>query len=219
MKRILAIAGSLLIGGAAAPFLFSADAPPAAPTAYTNDFEKAELGKAPEKFMALNGEFTVVDVDKNKCLELTPDPIDGDGFLFGPAGVSTGTVSARIWAAASGKRFPEFGIGANDAGGYKLIVVPAQGTVELRKGDDAVTSVPFTWKSDTWTRLRLHIGKAADGIFQVEGKAWPDGSSEPKEWMITTQEKAAPSPGRASAWGMPYSEKPIRFDDLGVDPK
>ncbi|HET6249450.1 MAG TPA: hypothetical protein VFE47_17295 [Tepidisphaeraceae bacterium] len=219
MKKAISTPAFLVFAALLAPLLFSADAPPAAPAAYSNDFEKAQLGKAPDEFMALNGEYAVVQVEKNKCLELTPDPIDGDGFLFGPPGVTTGTVSARIWAAASGKRFPEFGIGANDAGGYKLVVVPALGTIELRKGDDAVASAPFTWKSETWTRLRLHIGKTAAGTFQVEAKAWADGSAEPKEWMISATDKTAPSPGRASAWGMPYSEKPIRFDDLAVDPK
>jgi hypothetical protein len=169
--------------------------------------------------MLLNGEFNVVQVDGNKCLELTADPIDGDGFLFGPAGVITGDVCARVWASASGKRFPEFGIGANDAGGYKLIAVPGQNLLELRKGDDAKASAPFTWKSDTWTRFRLHIAKGADGKFQIEGRAWADGSPEPRTWSVSTVDTEAPSPGRASGWAMPYSEKPIRFDDLAVDPK
>jgi hypothetical protein len=168
--------------------------------------------------MLLNGTFNVVQVDANKCLELTPDPVDGDAFLFGPAGVKTGTVSARIFATATGRRFPEFGVGSNDSGGYKLIAVPTDGIVELRKADAPIASAPFLWKSGTWTRFQLHVSKGADGKMQVEGKAWADGSAEPKAWTITAQDAEAPSPGRASCLGMPYSGTPIRFDDLIVTP-
>ena len=168
--------------------------------------------------MILNGAFEVVQIDGNKSLELSPDPLETDGFLFGPSGMVGGTVSARIWGAASGRRFPEFGIGANDAGGYKLIVVPAQGILELRKGDEPKGSVPFSWKPETWTRLQLRVSKLADDKFQIDGKAWPDGAAEPKDFSISTQDTQAPPPGRASAWGMPYSEKPIRFDDLSSAP-
>lgn len=190
-----------------------------APTSYTNDFEKAALGKPSEDLMILIGTFNVVQVDGNKCLEVDADPLDGDGLLFGPAGMVTGTVSARIWGAASGRRFPEIGVGSNDAGGYKLILIPAQGILELRKGDEAVASAPCAWKSETWTRFRLHIAKGTDGKFEVDGKAWPDGSPEPTTWAVTTHDTDAPYAGRASVWGMPYSGKPIRFDDLNYDPK
>jgi len=193
-----------------------ADAPPSGP--YANDFEKAELGKPADELMILNGNFNVVQIDKNKCLELSPDPVDGDGFLFGPAGLTGSTVSARIWASSTGHRFPEFGVGSNDAGGYKLVVVPTDGVVQLRKGDDVRTIAPFQWKSETWTRLKLHVAKSAEGKMQIEGKAWPDGSPEPKDWTITMQDAEAPSAGRSSAWGMPYSGTPIRFDDLSVTP-
>lgn len=192
---------------------------PAAPDTYMNDFEQAALGKPSDEFLILNGTFTVVQVDGNKCLELAADPLDGDGLLFGPPGRPTGGISARIWGSATGKRFPEFGVGAFDGGGYKLMLVPAQGILELRKGDDSMTSSPYPWKSETWTRFRMRITKLADGKFQIDGKAWPDGSPEPAAWSVSAQDTDAPSAGRASAWGMPYSGKPIRFDDLGYKPQ
>lgn len=191
---------------------------PAAPDTYANDFEQAALGKPADEFLILNGTFTVAAVDGKKCLELAADPLDGDGLLFGPAGKLSGEVTARIWGSATGRRFPEFGVGAWDAGGYKLILVPAQGILELRKGDDAKASSPFVWKSETWTRFRLRITKLADGKFQIDGKAWPDGSPEPQAWAVSVQDSDALSAGRASVWGMPYSGKPIRFDHLGYKP-
>lgn len=194
-----------------------ADAPKPAP--YLNSFEQTPPGKPPEELLILNGEFTVTQVDGNKCLELAPDPLDGDGLLFGPPGLMAATISARIWATSTGKRFPEFGIGANDAGGYKLILMPAQNLLELRRGDDSKASAPLIWKPQTWTKFKLHVGKLADGKVQVEGKAWPEGSPEPKEWAVSFVDAEPMPPGRASAWGMPYAGKPIRFDDLGVTPE
>lgn len=192
---------------------------PADPSTYLNDFEKTALGKPPDDLMILGGTFTVVQVEGNKCIELAADPLDVDGFLFGPKGRQTGTVSARIWGAATGRRFPEFGLGAYDAGGFKLILVPADGILELRKGDDAIASVPCAWKPQSWMRFRLRVSKLSDGKFQMEGKAWPDGSPEPQAWMVTAQDAEGPSAGRAAVWGMPYSGQPIRFDDLGFDPQ
>ena len=190
-----------------------------APGAYLNDFEKLPVGNPPEDLLILGGTFSVVQVEGNKCLELAPDPLDIAGVLYGPAGRVTGSVSARIWGAATGKRLPEFGIGAYDAGGYKLILVPAQGILELRKGDDVQASAPVAWKPQTWTRFRLQITKLADGKFQIKGKAWPDASPEPQTWAVSVQDSEAPSAGRPSVWGMPYSGQPIRFDDLGYDPQ
>ena len=57
-------------------FLIGAEA---SPTAYTNDFEKAEVGKVPDELMVLDGTFAVREVDGNKCLELAPDPVGSYG--------------------------------------------------------------------------------------------------------------------------------------------
>ncbi|MDB5291013.1 MAG: hypothetical protein JWL69_2254 [Phycisphaerales bacterium] len=166
--------------------------------------------------MILNGTFAVAQEAGNKFLELAPDPVDGDGLLFGPADVTAGEVAARIRSSASGRRFPEFGIGSNDAGGYKLLVIPALGVIELHKADETKTSASFAWKSDAWTRLRLRVSKDEAGKWVVQGKAWADGTSEPADWSVSFDDTEAPSAGRASVWGTPYSGKPIRFDDLSV---
>jgi hypothetical protein len=191
----------------------------AAPTAYTNDFEKAEVGKTPDDLMVLDGTFAVREVDGNKCLELAADPIGSYGALFGPEGLTAMDVRARIWAASSGKRYPEVGIGADDAGGYKLFLVPAKHFLELRKGDDPIASVPFAWKDGGWNWLRLHVQPKADKQWMISGKAWAQGATEPEKWTITASDNEAPSAGKASLWGSDFSEQPIRFDDLSVAPE
>ena len=45
-------------------------------------------------------------------------------------------MSPRIeTTATTGRRFPEFGVGLNDAGGYKLWLMPRLKLVLIRKGD------------------------------------------------------------------------------------
>ncbi len=195
-----------------------AAAQPTGPQTYTNDFEKAETGKVPDDIMVLDGTFEVRQVEGNKCLELAPDPIGAFGALFGPDGVTAMDVKARIWATGTGKRLPEFGIGADDAGGYKLFVVPAVHVVQLRKGDDVIATAPFEWKSGQWTWLRLRVKPSDNKTWMIEGRAWAGGQKEPDAWTISGKDPEAPSPGKASIWGNDFSEQPIRFDDLNVTP-
>ena len=188
------------------------------PSTYTNDFEKSEIGKTPDDLMILDGAFSVREVDGNKCLELAGDPIGSFGALFGPEGLTAMDVKARIWAASSGKRFPEIGIGVDDAGGYKLFLVPAKHELVLLNGDDPVASVPFDWKDGAWNWLRIRIELGANKKWLIRGKAWAEGQDEPKNWIVTASDAQSPSAGKASLWGSDFSEKPIRFDDLSVSP-
>ena len=186
-----------------------------APISYSNDFEKAEVGKVPDDIMVLDGTFAVREFEGNKCLELDGTPIGTFGALFGPAGLTACEVSARIWAQPTGKRFPEFGIGANDAGGYKLFLLPGRSLLELRKGDDPIASAPFAWTPSTWTCFKLRV-TGSGSSWTLQAKAWPATAHEPSDWSVTAKDSTAPTPGRSSIWANDYSEKPVRFDDLKV---
>ena len=183
----------LLLGAAPA-----GDAP--APL-YSNDFAKAAAGPPPDdEVLVLSGTFEVKDVGGEKLLELSPYPLDTFGMLFGPADHATGCVSARVWGATTGRRFPEFGIGSNDTGGYKLWLMPRQKLLALRKSDQTLATAPYdAWKSETWTHFRLAVTKAGEGAWKVRGKAWPGGAEEPKDWTVTFDETTKPPAGDGPA--------------------
>jgi hypothetical protein len=206
------------IAAATAACLFAAAAPAPAPSKSVIDFTSAEVGKPPSDVQIANGAFTVVERDGNKMLELAGERLDSFGLLFGPAQPAETTASARIQAESTGKRSPEFGIGVGDIGGYRLMLLPAEKKLELRKGDEPVASadLPDPWASGSWVELRLQVRKTPDGTWKVEGKSWPAGKPEPQAWPVSVEVKAAPPAGRASLWGIPFSGKPIRFDDLKV---
>jgi hypothetical protein len=187
---------------------------------YHSDFSAAEIGKLPADVQAVTGGFTVAEFEKDKVLELPGEPLDVFGLLFGPAEQVDTDVRARAWGASSGRRYPEFGVGTGDVGGYRLLLLPGQKKLELRKGDDAVTSVDASqpWKSGTWAWLRLRVSKKGEGRWTVEGKWWPAGASEPEAWQISHEAGETPQAGRASVWAIPFSGTPIRFDDLSAAP-
>ena len=209
-KMILAMA---LFGG----LIASATAQSAKPL-FENNFEKAELDKVPDGFLVLDGSFAVKQADGNKFLELPGAPLDTYGVLFGPTEKDGVCVSVRINGTGVKRRFPTLAVGLNGVGGYKLQVSPGKKLIELYRGEEVKSSVPFEWQSGVWTVFRLQIRKVKEGEWKVEGKAWPQSGKEPATWLISHDEKEAPNAGRASIWGNPYSSTPIQFDDLLIVP-
>jgi hypothetical protein len=112
--------------------------------------------------------------------------------------------------------FPTFAVSLNGVSGYRLGVAPAKKALEILKGDLPQASVPFEWRSGSWTLLRLQVRKVEEGLWRVEGKAWLEGQPEPGDWTITWDEKMEPVPGRPGAWGSPFSGTSIWYDNLVV---
>ncbi len=183
---------------------------------YIQDFDA--LQEVPDEIMQLNGEFTLVPDGTGKAMALTPTPLDTDNCLFGPPSKDAIAARARIRGSAKGHQSPTFGIGVNGVSGFILRLATAKKQVELVRDEEVLASKPYTWKSDTWTRFLLQVHPASPTSWVVEGKVWPDGEAEPAEWLVTTTSEKAPSPGRASLWGVPYGGKPILFDNLEVAP-
>jgi hypothetical protein len=196
-----------------------ADEPKLPTGPYVNDLSSLPVGKLPDELYALAGAPKIAEADGNKFVEFPGTPLDAVGVLFGPEGHALLDVSVRISATSAGRLFPEIGIGANDAGGYRLWLMPGPQKLVLRKGEEDKTVVEYKdWKSGEWTNFRLRVTPAGPGQWKIEGKVWPDKAKEPEQWAVSFEETQAPQPGRASFWGVPYSETPIRFDDLKVTP-
>ncbi len=184
---------------------------------YENNFEQAAAGKLPDDMMVIGGEFNVAADGTNKVLELPGAPLDSFAVLFGPTETADVVVSARILGTAKGRRAPTFGVGLGGVGGFKLQMSPGKKALELLKDQEVKASVAFDWKSATWTQLRLQVRKLKDGEWMAEGKAWPQGSAEPKEWTVSIADKEEPVSGRASVLGSPFAGTPVWFDDLVVE--
>jgi hypothetical protein len=189
---------------------------PADKLLFETDFEMAKVDSVPEELMVLAGEFSVKDIGGNKALELPGNPLEDFGTLFGPAESDAIAVRARVYSESSKRLAPRFGVGLDGVTGYRLLVAPGQNRLQLLQDQQAVASAPFEWKSSTWTSLHLQIRKVSESNWIIEGRAWADGTPEPKDWSISFEVSEAPPAGKASIWGAPYSGKPILFDNLSV---
>jgi len=182
---------------------------------YQNDFQATEVGKLPEGFQVIAGNFKVQEKEGHRFLELPGAPLDSFSVLFGTAQAEGVVVSAKCFGTKTGRKFPTFALGLNGGGGFRLQMSPAKTTLEIIRGDLSRASVPFEWKSGEWVMLKLQIRKVADKWW-VEGKAWLAADKEPAGWNVTYEETVTPPSGRASLWGSPFSGTPIRFDDVVI---
>jgi hypothetical protein len=189
---------------------------PADKVLFETDFQSENADSVPEELMILAGEFSVKENGGNKALELPGTPLEDFGALFGPAESDGVAVRARIRSESTKRLAPRFGVGLNGVAGYRLLVVPGQDGLQLLKDQQVVASAPFEWKPGTWTLLHLQVRKISESEWIIEGRAWADGTPEPKDWSISFEVSEAPPAGKASIWGAPYSGKPILFDDLSV---
>ncbi len=180
--------------------------------------DKTEVGNLPETATSVNGVFAVQVVEGRRVIELPGEPLDAMGLLVGPDKGCVGIV-ARIQASATGKRYPEFGVGLGGTGGYKLWLLPGQKLLQIIKGDEVVASIPqpFAWTSGTWTGFRMQVQKLADGGTRIVGKVWRKARRSRRTGLISWQEKEAVSDGRAGVWANPYSGTPVRFSDLALE--
>jgi hypothetical protein len=183
---------------------------------YTNDFSLAEVGKPPPDMLVLEGAFAVWEEGGAKFLELPGAPLESFAILFGPAESGNISVTARIFGTSHGRRHPVFGVGLGGASGYRLVVAPGKGRLELWRGDANLAGAPCAWSSGQWVRLRLQVRTLGEQRWVFEGRFWPDGTPEPTEWQVRWEETQAPKPSRALLCGSPFAGTAIRFDDVAL---
>ncbi|MBC8326124.1 MAG: hypothetical protein H8E27_10930 [Verrucomicrobia subdivision 3 bacterium] len=196
-----------------AVFISACVMPPRADTNLTPlvqaNFQSTAL---PENWIVLNGEVTVT----NGALQLPAKPLGLHGVMFGPALPDNLRVAARFQAKAEGRQLPEFGLGLNGIGGYRVMVSPGQMKLKLFRNDLPVHEVKHTWVPGDWTHIALQIQPMPGLKWSVNAKVWHSSELEPNDWQLAWMENVEPLPGRATVWGQPFSGKPIAVDDVRV---
>jgi len=102
---------------------------------------------------------------------------------------------------------------------YGLILFGNSQRLELHPWQTAqamTVLAPFSWKPDTWYRLKLRVQNRDDGTTLVQGKAWVRGEDEPPTWLV---EKIDRIPHRSGSPGI-YADAPAGawFDNITVTP-
>lgn len=199
---------------------FSANANEAsALKSFTFDCEAWAEGEPPKEVFVVEGDIKIASHDGSKTIKIESIPIVDATAQVGDSAAGTSVVQARIFASRKGRSVPRFGLSVHGMSGHRLLVNCAKKQIDLVKSEEVIASAPFVWTSEIWTNLKLGVTRTAEGNWKIEGKAWAQGTEEPKEALITHEEPAAKikGNGKVAIWGTPYSETPIYFDDIKVE--
>ena len=207
MKKIAAIAFLALVSQ-----LHSAE-----PRKFTFDCENWSEGDPPAEVFVVVGAIQVKAKDGGKALEIGIDPLDDANALLGDSANGNATIEARAFASKAGRSFPRFGVGVHGQSGYRVFVFPAKKEIQLMKGDELISTAPFTWKSETWVKVKLEVKKVEEKKWTVSAKAWPEGETEPQTSLITHEDATLKGQGKCSIWATPYSATPVYFDDVKIE--
>ena len=206
MKRISALLLALALSGQAAEEKRSV----------LFDCEAWAEGDVPKEVFVVDGTIKVAALDGNKTIMIAAEPITDATAQLGDSSRGTSSIEARVFASKRGRSTPRVGLSVHGMNGYRLWLNAAKKQLELMLGGEVVTTAPFTWVSDTWTKLRLDVTKVSETEWSITGKAWQADGEEPKEPQVKVSNPSVKGQGKCAIWGSPFSEKPIYFDDITV---
>jgi hypothetical protein len=190
------------------------------PMPWNETFESYAVGSVPPHWISATtvGKFQVVELDGQKVLEKVPtDTLFKRMRVFiGPTNWSNYTVEADIRIPEKRRQMGDAGIIAQR---YTLFAFGNNQRLEMNSWQPEVqraASAPFTFKPDTWYRLKLRVENLADGKTRIRGKAWPVAETEPQQWLI---DHTDPIPNREGSPGIfADAQFGVYFDNLKVTP-
>jgi hypothetical protein len=144
---------------------------------------------------------SVTTLDGQKVLQKAPlETIFKRSRVFiGPADWSNYTFEADVRSRTLRRQMASIGITAQR---YTLVLSGNAQRLKIEPWETETArtaSVPFSWKPDTWYRLKLRVENLPDGQVRARGKAWAAGEAEPAAWLI---DKTDPIGNREGAPGL-----------------
>ena len=157
------------------------------PLPWTEPFTSYADGAIPPGWVnAQAGKVSVTTLDGQKVLQKAPDDtiFKRARVFFGPTDWSNYTFAADVRAPERRRQMADVGITAQR---YSLVLYGTAQQLKIEPWEPETTrtvTVPFTWKPDTWYRLKLRVENMTDGRVRIQGKAWPVGQPEPDAWTL-----------------------------------
>jgi outer membrane protein assembly factor BamB len=186
------------------------------PLPWNEDFEALAVASVPRHWINATGKFRVLEEDGNKILLKRAD----NPFLkrarayLGPSDWSDYTVAVDVRSSEKRRQMGDAGVIAQR---YALVLFGNHQRLELHAWQPETkrsVRAAFTWKADTWYRVKLEVQNLPDGTTRARGKAWPASEPEPAEWTV---ERIDPIPNREGSPGL-YANaiNEVFFDNLEV---
>jgi outer membrane protein assembly factor BamB len=189
---------------------------PPLPWEYKFDEEEATV---PPHWINATGKFTLKPAEGGGTGKVLVKNADNAAtkrarVFMGPTDGANYTVEADVLSKELRRQMGDAGVVAQR---YQLALFGNHQRVELNPWQPetarAVTA-PFTWKPDTWYRLKLRVENLAGGQVKAMGKVWPVGEAEPAAWLV---ERTDPVPNRQGSPGI-YADASVEvfFDNVKV---
>lgn len=188
------------------------------PISLSENFESVPIDGVPKYWISAGGKYSVREVEGNKVLVKNPNPqaFKRVRSLFSPASWSDYTTQADIRATEKRRQMGDGGVVAQR---YELVIMGNSQKIELRSWQvelKRTVTKPFTWKADTWYRLKLQVENLPDGKVRARGKVWPAAEPEPADWMLERVDPLGNKQGSAGIFADAPSE--IYIDNIKVTP-
>ena len=186
------------------------------PLPWNENFESLPGDAVPPHWINGAGKFVVRAIEGNKVLvKLADNPFTKRARAYmGPSDWSNYTIEADARATEKRRQMGDAGVIDQR---YALILFGNHQKLELESWQPETTRtarISYTWKPDTWYRLKLQVENLAGGKVRARGKVWPVSEAEPSTWSI---ERLDPIPNRQGSPGL-YADatNEIFFDNLKV---
>ena len=188
------------------------------PVPLTENFESTPVDAVPKYWISTGNKYVVKQIENNKVLVKNPNPpiFKRARSLFSPADWSNYTTEADFLATEKRRQMGDVGVVAQR---YELSIMGNSQKIELRSWQveaNRTVRKPFTWKADTWYRLKLQVENLPDGKVRARGKAWPVSETEPSEWTLERIEAQGNRHGSAGIFADAPNE--IYIDNVKVTP-
>jgi outer membrane protein assembly factor BamB len=186
------------------------------PLPWSADFDQS-TGEAPPKYwINAANKFFVRELEGNKVLVRVPDatPQRRTRLFIGPGTLSNYMLEADVRSTERRRQLCDVGVIVQR---YCLMLFGNSQKLELQPWQAAAertVSVPFTWKPDTWYRMKLRVENQPGATTKVQGKVWPRGETEPQAWTVEKVDAIGHREGAPGLYADPSSE--IYFDNLKV---
>lgn len=189
----------------------------APPLPWSEDFEELAPTSVPPTWTNTLTKYAVRELEGNKVLVKTTE---GSSLLsrarayMGPSNLSDYTVEAEVFATQKRRQQGDAGIIAQR---YALVLYGNGQTLRIEQWQPETArtvTVPFSWKPDTWYRMKFTVENLSDGKVRARGKAWPVGEPEPSAWTIERVDPIGNHQGSPGIFGNAPAE--IFFDNLKV---
>ena len=182
------------------------------------DFEGGTGEAPPPYWINSTGKFYVREHGGSRALMKRNDiPLTKRGRLFfGPITAHDYTVEADVLTTEKRRQMGDGGVIAQR---YALVLFGNAQKLELQpwQANPARTvEKPFSWKPETWYRVKLRVENKPDGSSAVRGKAWPKAEPEPEAWTIDYLDRMPHREGAAGIYADASAETFV--DNVQVTP-